>query len=165
MNANDQNNAPQDTMIKTNRTVIGMELLSSLSRSTCCTCFRKLTKWLLSISWASAERRGAHLLSMLLSANKRPFKDVDIRFAISNVSLHFIEIYFANVFAVFVWLVHVNVHNMLRNHLVVVGRGDSIHAPSEMDDSHTLSRLSLCSSLTMKIISNLDKIVVWKSMF
>jgi hypothetical protein len=29
----------------------------------------------------------------------------------------------------------------------------------------TLSRSSSCSSLTMKIISNLDKIVVWKSIF
>ena len=149
---------------KTNRTVIGMELLSSLSRSTCCTCFRKLTKWLLSISWASAERRGAHLLT-ILSANKRLVNDVHIRFAISDISLHFIEIYFANVFAVFIWPVHVNVHHMFRNHLVEIGRGDLILAPSQMEDTHTLSRLSLCSSLTMKIISNLDRIVVWKSMF
>jgi hypothetical protein len=42
--------------------VIGIELFSSLSCSTCWTCFRKLTKWLLNISWDSADKRGAHLL-------------------------------------------------------------------------------------------------------
>jgi hypothetical protein len=55
-------------------------------------------------------------------ANDRPFKDADIRFAISNISLHFIEIYFTNVFAVFIWPIHVNVHDMLRDHLVVIGK-------------------------------------------
>jgi hypothetical protein len=29
----------------------------------------------------------------------------------------------------------------------------------------TLSRISLCSSLTIKIMSKRDKMVVWKSMF
>lgn len=47
----------------THRTVIGIELRSSLSRSTCWTCLRRPTKWLLSISAASRERRGAQRLS------------------------------------------------------------------------------------------------------
>lgn len=34
----------------TYRMVMGIELRSSLSCSTCCTCFRNETKWLLSIS-------------------------------------------------------------------------------------------------------------------
>jgi hypothetical protein len=39
-----------------------MDERSSLSRSTCCTCFRRLTKWLLNISDASDDNRGAHFL-------------------------------------------------------------------------------------------------------
>jgi hypothetical protein len=44
------------------RTVMGMEDLSSLSRSTCWTSLRRETKWEESISDASADRRGAHRL-------------------------------------------------------------------------------------------------------
>ena len=38
---------------------------------TCCTCFRSETKWLLSISCASAERRGAHFLTRCQQASPR----------------------------------------------------------------------------------------------
>jgi hypothetical protein len=86
-------------------------------------------------------------------------------FAVSDIPLHLIDIYFANGLAIFVciliWSIHMNIHDMFRDHLKkVVGEGASI-----LRIRLTLSRVSLCSSFTINIISNRDKMVVWKSIF
>ena len=148
------------------RIVIGIELRSSLSRSTCCTCFRKLTKWLLNISCASADKRGAHLLWNNISHNWIE-EALFIPFTICNIGLHLIQRYLTDSIAIFVTVsvrsVHVNIHDMFSNHLRIY----QVLLPidSRKDNLLTLSLVSLCSSRTMKIMSKRDKIVVWKSMF
>ena len=150
------------------RMVIGIELRSSLSRSTCCTCCRKPTKWLLSISCASADNRGAHLLDNELKYHREGKQAHECApFTIGYVGFHFIQVDFANGIAIFISIdirpVHVNIHYVFRNHLEGGFQIDSPHRSTYVP--HTLSRASLCSSLTIKIMSNRDRMVVWKSIF
>ena len=97
-----------------------MELRSSLSRSTCWTCFRKLTKWLLSISCASGDSRGAHLLVNDFSVIREQPK-TGAPLAIGNVPLHFVNINFTHritiLISVLIGSVHMNVHDVFCNHL------------------------------------------------
>lgn len=92
----------------------------------------------------------------------------DSRFAIRNVTLHLVDVDLSFDFCVLLALclsVHVEIHDVFRDHLRGTDASESMLYPVKICESHTRSRVSLCSSLTMKIISNLDKIVVWKSIF
>lgn len=39
-------------------------------------------------------------------------------FAVCNVSLHLVDVDLTNSLPIFIWSVHVDVHDMLRNHLL-----------------------------------------------
>lgn len=95
---------------------MGIELLSSLSCSTCCTCFRRLTKWLLNMSWASADKREAHLL-LKISENVENREEPNILFTVRDIPLHLVQRDFAFNLFVVCRAVHVNVHDMLRYRL------------------------------------------------
>lgn len=91
-------------------------------------------------------------------------------FAIRDIPLHFIESKFADAVTIFILVrirsVHVDVHDVFSNHLIVCIRSmNGIYNIMNGAFLRTLSLCSLCSSFTMKIMSNLDKIVVWKSIF
>ena len=110
------------TRYNTHRTVMGMELRSSLSNSTFCTCFLRSTKWLLSISWASEDNRGAHFLGWSgTSVTTKDLSHRNARFAVRDISLHPVNVDFSNDISVFVrtivWAVHVDIHDMFCDHL------------------------------------------------
>lgn len=88
---------------------------------------------------------------------------MNLRFAECDVSFHFVDIDFSNSF--FCCLsVHVNVHDVFRNCLRET-KNQSVIDILYLLGLRTRSRISLCSSLTMKIMSKRERIVVWKSIF
>ena len=96
---------------------MGMELLSSLSRSTCCTCFRNPTKCELRSSEASGDNLGAQRLRSQ-SYVRHSAVDIEryLRFTESHVSLHLVNVDFSDCF--FLRLpIHVDVHDVLGNSL------------------------------------------------
>jgi hypothetical protein len=82
----------------------------------------------------------------------------NLRFAERNVSLHLLDINLSNSL-ILILPVHMDVHDVFSDCLII----SYIHSTS--NGQLTRSLASLCSSLTMKIISKRDKIVVWKSIF
>jgi len=96
------------------RTVIGMDDLSSLSRSTCWTSLRRDTKCEDSISDASADKRGAHRLWLSIYNTQQVGEY--LRFTERDVSLHLFNINLSNSL-VFILPVHVNIHDVFGDSL------------------------------------------------
>ena len=90
------------------------------------------------------------------------------RFAVRDILLHLFNVDLTDHLTVLIRAlirsVHVNVHDMLSDHLMAEGHELTQHTETASAQL-TRSRCSLCSSFTIKIMSKRDKIVVWKSMF
>ena len=84
-------------------------------------------------------------------------------FSIGNICFHLVRVDFTSSLICMVRPVHVDVHDVFSNSLSKQ-KSKSLWS-KERRKIVTLSLDSLCSSLTMKIMSNRDKMVVWKSMF
>jgi len=118
---------------------MGIELRSSLSRSTCWTCLRSATKCDDSISEASAESRGAQRLpdesergrgQSATFAGARAGSHADARLAKGDVTLHLVDVDLADGLTPR-RSVHVDVHDVLCDRpvavLVVVVLDDEDH--------------------------------------
>lgn len=117
----------------TDRTVIGIDDRSLLSRSTCCTCFRSATKCELSFSDASGDNLGAQRLqddpTSVLCAPWTD-QDGDRPFAVRDEALHLVKIDFP-LGLLFGRSVHVQRHDVL---------GDRLSAAETLNISLLLKR-------------------------
>ena len=144
---------------KTDRTVIGIEDRSSLSLSICATCFRNETKWLLSISAASSDSRGAHRLHAILSVSLLRAGQRDSRLGVADVSLHPLDVNLPLDFGCNL-LVHVDIHDVFGDRL----KSCQQRAVHEWTNGLTLSLASLCSSFISQMRSNRLRMVVCRRM-
>lgn len=137
---------------------MGIEERSLLSRSTCWTCLRSATKCELSFSAASGDNLGAHRLpTPRQPQDSKGREGGDARLAKGDEPLHLVEVDLPDRLLLH-GPVHVQRHDVPRDRLS--SHGQQERRGRARLTGRTRSRVSSCSSLTMKIMSNRDRIVV-----